>query len=150
MKGMTIERSNAFFRGILRTSRGSVILVTVENMPNRALTVATNAAYGHLAEPEEGGGGVGQSIFIGQQYDAATQLSYLNARYYNGAQGNLSARIHPRTRECECKCECSCLSSNLNDHAVYESRVSAIQAIEPLFEIRLKRMVPMFCLSLPE
>ncbi len=25
--------------------------------------------------------------YIGQQYDAATQLSYLNARYYNGTQG---------------------------------------------------------------
>jgi RHS repeat-associated protein len=30
----------------------------------------------------------GQKIkYIGQQYDAGTQLSYLNARYYNGAQG---------------------------------------------------------------
>jgi RHS repeat-associated protein len=30
--------------------------------------------------------GVGQRIFIGEQYDAATQLSYLNARYYDGTK----------------------------------------------------------------
>ena len=84
------RKSRIFFRGILQAPRGSVILVTVENMPiapTGALTVATNCPYSHLAEPQEGGAGVGQSIYIGQQYDAATQLSYLNARYYEGSQG---------------------------------------------------------------
>ena len=28
-----------------------------------------------------------QRKFIGEQYDAASQLSYLNARYYDGAKG---------------------------------------------------------------
>jgi RHS repeat-associated protein len=29
----------------------------------------------------------GQRIFIGQEYDSASQLSYLNARYYDGGKG---------------------------------------------------------------
>ncbi len=33
------------------------------------------------------GSDVAQRKYIGQQYDAATSLSYLNARYYNSAQG---------------------------------------------------------------
>jgi hypothetical protein len=33
------------------------------------------------------GAGIGQRIFIGQEYDAACTLSYLNARYYDGPKG---------------------------------------------------------------
>jgi len=33
MKTSTIKNSKTFFRGVLRTSRESVILVAVENMP---------------------------------------------------------------------------------------------------------------------
>jgi len=74
MKAATIERSRNSFRGILRTPQGSVILVAVENMPiapKGTLTVVTNARHGHPAEPQGGGAGVGQSIYIGQQYDTS-------------------------------------------------------------------------------
>jgi len=49
------QKSRTFFGGVLRTSRGSVALVAVENMPSAptgALTVATGVAYGHSANPE--------------------------------------------------------------------------------------------------
>ena len=85
-----VERPKTFFRGILRTSRGSVILVAVENMPiapTGALTVATNAAYDHPAKAQERGAGVGQSIWLGQYFDGSDSLNYLQARYENPGQG---------------------------------------------------------------
>src|ERR1700751_1279811 len=36
---------------------------------------------------ENSSSGVGEHIFIGQYYDAASALSYLNARYYDGSRG---------------------------------------------------------------
>jgi RHS repeat-associated protein len=90
MKGSIIDKPSSSFRGALRTSRRSVVRVAIENMPiapERPPEFSTNRAYGRPAEPQECGAGVGQSIYIGQPYDAATQLDYLNARYYNGAQG---------------------------------------------------------------
>ena len=36
--------------------------------------------------------GVGWSIFIGERYDAVTQLSYLNARYYDAARGQFTSQ----------------------------------------------------------
>jgi RHS repeat-associated protein len=90
VKISTATKSQISFRGVLRTSRGSLILTAIENLPiapTGALTVATNCHYSQPAEPQERGAGVGQSIYIGQMYDAATSLDYLNARYYNGSQG---------------------------------------------------------------
>jgi RHS repeat-associated protein len=89
MKDPKTKESKTFFRGVLRTDQGSVILVAIENMPISpvgASSFATGLDYDNPAEPQKEGAGVGQSIYIGQQYDAATQLDYLNARYYNGTQ----------------------------------------------------------------
>src|SRR6266852_4061319 len=102
LETLNIAKSKIFFRGILRTSRGSMILVAFENMPISPVgvpRVATDADYGMPAEPQERGAGVGQSIYIGQyQNDAGNLLSYLNARFYNGAQGQfLSEDPNPPT-----------------------------------------------------
>ncbi len=124
MKTATVERSVISFRGVLRTSRGSVVLVAVEKMPISPVVaprVATNLAYDRPVEPPESGEGVVHAVtaqetidyypygqarvdttvgsfngekrnFIGQQYDAAPALDYLNARYYNPAQGEFTSQ----------------------------------------------------------
>lgn len=82
MKTTIVQKHKTSSCGILRTSRGSVIHVTVENMPitlTGALTVATGVAYGHPSEPRKGGASVGQNIYIGQPM-------YDNAHYYTGTQ----------------------------------------------------------------
>jgi hypothetical protein len=69
MKSAPIEMSKAFFRGVLRTSRGSVILTAIEKMPIAPESLrgfAANRAYGRRAEPQERGAGVGQRIWVGQ------------------------------------------------------------------------------------
>ena len=40
----------------------------------------------------ESGAGEGQRKFIGQYYDEYTELSYLNARYYDGARGQFTSQ----------------------------------------------------------
>src|SRR3989338_7381891 len=40
----------------------------------------------------ESGAGEGQRKFIGQYYDEDTELSYLNARYYDGARGQFTSQ----------------------------------------------------------
>jgi len=72
MRIPTVERPTISFRGLPRTSRGSVMLVAVEEMPivpTGTLTVTTGAAYGHPVESQEREADVGQSIYIGQQYE---------------------------------------------------------------------------------
>ena len=40
-----------------------------------------------VSDLENSGAGVEQSDYIGQVYDESTQMSYLNARYYQGSRG---------------------------------------------------------------
>lgn len=72
MKTATVERSRISFRGVLRTSRGTMIFVAVENMPiapKVAPTVATNTAYGHPAELKKRGEGVAASVTVVETLD---------------------------------------------------------------------------------
>ena len=45
METLTIQRSGVFFRGVLRTPLGSVILVAVENMPISPGTALNKPTY---------------------------------------------------------------------------------------------------------
>ena len=84
------------FGGILRTSQGSTILVDVKIMPispESPTGFPADRAYGHPAESQERGADVGQSIYMGQQYDGQTGLVYDHARYYCGSQGQYRAPV---------------------------------------------------------
>ena len=80
----------------------TVTTTTIQYILNDTLggtSVVTNASgtivealdyypYGQARMDVTSGGYSGEARkYIGQEYDSATQLSYLNARYYNGAQG---------------------------------------------------------------
>ena len=57
MNTMTAEKSKSSFLGVLRTSRGTVILVAVENMPLSpvdAPELATNARHGTTPNRQKG------------------------------------------------------------------------------------------------
>lgn len=79
----------------------SSALITRYSLPDHlgGTNVVTNASgtivetvdyypYGSLRIDSKSGGYVGERRkYIGQEYDQGSQLDYLNARYYNGAQG---------------------------------------------------------------
>jgi hypothetical protein len=64
MKSVVIGRRKAFFRGILRTSQGSTILVAVENRPispSDGPRIAPRADFGDSVGSQELGAGVKHS-----------------------------------------------------------------------------------------
>ena len=92
-KAVTVPTSTATSSAVQYASTdllGSVNVVT--NAASGTVIEALHSfPFGQVRTDATVGYGGQKRKYIGEEYDAQTQLSYLNARYYNGSQGQFSS-----------------------------------------------------------
>ncbi len=87
---MFFQNPKTFLCGFTGQEKGSRKLKRVESRRNSlraTFWLSWHSGFPHVSAFADRDAGVGHRIYIGEEYDESTGLSYLNARYYDGARG---------------------------------------------------------------